>query len=78
MENTKLSQLRVELDEILNKINQKDTTTKVRKAFEKDLDKKRRELEDYLENNTFDSSEEVTFYPELLDKDFNSKILRKK
>ena len=49
MENTKLSQLRVELDEILDKINQKDTTTKVRKAFEKDLDKKRRELEDYLE-----------------------------
>ena len=78
MDDTKLKKLRFQLDSILTKIKMKENTVKLRKSYELELDAKRRELEDYLETLDFDNTEEVTFYPELLDDNFNTKILKKK
>merc|ERR1711871_1456245 len=78
MDDTKLKKLRFQLDSILTKIKMKENTVKLRKSYELELDAKRRELEDYLETLDFDNTEEVTFYPELLDENFNTKILKKK
>ncbi len=75
---SKLKKIRQSLDSILTKIKDKGATKKIREAAELELDDKRRELEEVLEGSKFGETEEVTFYPELLDKDFNKKILQKK
>merc|ERR1711968_137971 len=69
--------IRTDLDSKLLEIKNKDNKDD-REECEKELDIIRRKLEDQLEGKIDKDIEEITFYPELLDKDFTSKILGKK